>query len=99
MLSVIRNQTAVEELLWTLEREIMQRTLARVRDLQVEQEHNRIVIRGFTSSYFIKQLTIQAALDVLGDAVGRELDLDVQLVVLGSSPLLESGADRPTRVT
>jgi hypothetical protein len=98
MLSVIRNQ-AVEELLWALEREIVQRTLGRVRDLQVEQDRNWIVIRGFTSSYFIKQLTIQAALDVLGDAVGRELELDVQLVVLASSPSTGSGADRAARVT
>jgi hypothetical protein len=92
MFSEISEQ-AGEELLWALEREIVQRTLGRVRSLQVERKDNRIIIRGFTSSYFIKQMTIQAALDVLGDAIGRKLELDVQLVVLGSATTVRPGAD------
>ena len=87
------NDQAGQDLLWALEREIVRRTLGRVRSLQVERQDNRIIIRGFTSSYFIKQMSIQAALDVLGDAIGRKLELDVQLVVLGSAATVRPGAD------
>ena len=92
MFSEINDQVG-QDLLWALEREIVRRTLGRVRSLQVERQDNRIIIRGFTLSYFIKQMSIQAALDVLGDAIGRKLELDVQLVVLGSAATVRPGAD------
>ena len=60
-----KKQLANAELLWNLERQIVQRTLGRVRDLHVETQDNRVVVRGFTPSYFVKQLAIQASLEVL----------------------------------
>ncbi len=76
-----KNQLANAELLWNLERQIVQRTLGRVRDLQLETKDNRVVVRGFTPSYFMKQLAIQAALEVL-DLEQTPRELDIQLDVM-----------------
>jgi len=76
-----KKQLANAELLWNLERQIVQRTLGRVRDLHVETQDNRVVVRGFTPSYFVKQLAIQASLEVL-DLEHTPRELDIQLDVL-----------------
>jgi len=64
--------------------------------LQVAEREKRVVIRGVTTSYFIKQLAIQAALDVLGAAVGTEMELDVQIIVLGPVSAPWPGGDLAT---
>ena len=78
---------ADDELLPGLERQIVQRTMGRVRRLKLEVRGNCVVIQGFTSSYFVKQLAIEAALEVLRPALGEQLELDVQLSVIGSDSI------------
>jgi hypothetical protein len=80
-----KSQLGNAELLWNLERQIVQRTLGRVRDLHVETQDDRVIVRGFTPSYFMKQLAIQAALEVL-DREQRPRELDMQLDVLPRNP-------------
>jgi hypothetical protein len=46
----------------TLERRITERTWGRIRRLQVAVEEERVLIQGFTESYYAKQLAIQGAL-------------------------------------
>jgi hypothetical protein len=68
------------DLLRTLERRITERTLGRVRCLTVQQNGNRITVSGSTPSYFIKQMAIQAALEVL-DPARTPLELDMRVTV------------------
>jgi osmotically-inducible protein OsmY len=63
----------------TLERRITERTWGRIRRLQVEVAEGRVLIRGFTESYYAKQLAIQGALDVLGPGRARELVLQIEV--------------------
>ena len=44
----------------TLEQQIVQRTWGRVRQLRVERVDGRIVVRGSTPSYYVKQLVLEA---------------------------------------
>jgi hypothetical protein len=63
----------------TLERRITERTWGRIRRLRVEVAEDRVLIHGFTESYYAKQLAIQGALDVLGPRRPRELVLDIEV--------------------
>jgi hypothetical protein len=64
------------ELEQRLERQILQRTWGRIHQLRVEARPDRAVIHGYTSSYYAKQLAIQAVREVL-DSVPVELDIEV----------------------
>jgi hypothetical protein len=46
--------------LGTLQQRIVQRTWDRVRQLRVERAKDRIVVHGFTPSYYVKQLVLEA---------------------------------------
>jgi|GEM_PF-5143866 len=76
-----KNQLAHAELLWNVEKQISQRTLGQVHNLQIEARDNRVVVRGCTPSYFVKQLAIHAAMEVL-ERKQAPLELDMQLRVL-----------------
>jgi hypothetical protein len=62
-----------------LERRITERTWGRIRRLRVEVATDRVLIHGFTESYYAKQLAIQGALDVLGPRRPQELVLDIEV--------------------
>jgi hypothetical protein len=64
-----------------IERRIAQRTWGRVRRLQVARTDSRLVVRGFTESYYVKQLTIQAVLELLEswDQAAPEVDIQVEV--------------------
>jgi hypothetical protein len=51
-----------------LERHILDRTGRRVHGLRVEVRDHQVVLRGRTSSYYIKQLAQHCVWDVLPDA-------------------------------
>jgi hypothetical protein len=62
----------------SVERRIQERTWGRVRQLRVEAGQDRLVVRGCTPSYYVKQLAVQAVLEVVGwDAPRVDLDLQV----------------------
>jgi hypothetical protein len=60
-----------------VERLISQRTWGRVHRLHVEFTNGRLVVHGWTSSYYVKQLALQAALDALDSNDTMAVDLDV----------------------
>jgi hypothetical protein len=51
-----------------LESRVHVRTGRRVRNLAVELEPERIVLRGLTATYYVKQLAQQEIRDILPDA-------------------------------
>jgi hypothetical protein len=57
--------------------EIVRRTGGRVQMLEVEVKGELIVIRGRASCYHLKQLAIQAVLEVVGFARPISVELDV----------------------
>jgi hypothetical protein len=59
--------SSVPDLQEELERVVSLRTGRRVRNLTVELEPERIVLRGQTTTYHIKQLAQHGILDVLPD--------------------------------
>lgn len=59
-----------------LEREILRRTWGRVRHLRVRVTEGQVHIRGFCSSYYDKQLALQAILE-RDVSLGVVLDIDV----------------------
>lgn len=54
-------------------RRVHETTYGRIRDLAVEMEQGRVVVRGRVQSHHVRQLALQGALDVLGNARCRPL--------------------------
>jgi hypothetical protein len=62
----------------TIKHWIVERTGGRIRRLRVEVTGNRVVMGGCVSSYYLKQLALLGAHDVLGSAENRiELNVEV----------------------
>jgi osmotically-inducible protein OsmY len=69
-----------------IERRIRQRTSGRVGSLQVEVRDGDVIVRGCTTSFYVKQLAIHACLEVLGDsAVQLAVAIDVTSGVRSSA--------------
>jgi hypothetical protein len=75
--------TAPAELEQTLERHIAQRTWGRLRALRVEVTENRVIVRGSTQWYYVKQLAIQAVLEALGPASRLPFEVDIEVATNG----------------
>lgn len=61
-----------------LERQVRLRTSGRIRDLQIDCLDNLVTVRGWTTSYYVKQLAIQALLEAVGDSEWKpHVDIDV----------------------
>ena len=76
------NRANGEELERALEREIVQRTWGRIRQLRVELRDGRLVVCGHTASYYAKQLALAAVREMYSS---DPLDLDIR-VISGSQP-------------
>jgi len=83
MLVQERNGTAGLDFEEAVERQIRQRTWDRVHQLQVERQGDRIVVRGYSPSYYVKQLALLAVQE-LCEAMPVVLDIEVA-----------GGSDRP----
>ena len=59
------DSACVSDLAWSLERKIHEKTSGRVRQLYVVTDSGRVNIRGRSPSYHVKQLAIQAILDLV----------------------------------
>ena len=62
-----------------LERRIIQRTWGQIHRLQVERQDGEVIVRGYSPSYYVKQLALSAVQEVslvvpvrLDIQVGRE---------------------------
>jgi hypothetical protein len=69
-----------EDLAQAIERQIVQRTWGRIHRLQVEVIDDRVVVHGYTQSYYSKQLALEGVLDVIDDSTRVELDIHVATV-------------------
>jgi len=69
---------------------IADRTGGRIRMLEVEVGDGGVVIRGLAPCFYLKQLALQGALDVLGAAGAGRIELDLQ--VPERPPLLHADA-------
>lgn len=71
-----------------IERTIESRTWGRVHRLDVRVDDEHIRVSGFVTSYYIKQLTIQAILEAVGSDSKCRIDVNVDV----------GAADHPLRV-
>ncbi|MBI1902527.1 MAG: hypothetical protein HYS13_15610 [Planctomycetia bacterium] len=65
----------------TIERQIVERTSGRIRGLRVELSDGCLIVHGFASSYYIKQLALHAAREMINGTLA--VNLDVQIAPLG----------------
>jgi hypothetical protein len=65
-----------------IERQIMGRTWGRIRDLAVRITPERVVVHGHASTYYVKQLAIQAVLDVVEANQSAPVDFDIDVVAV-----------------
>ena len=65
------------EILGAVERAIRERTWGRVSKLCVESRGQRVVIRGSTPTYYLKQLALEAVRKTLGTTRPFLIDIDV----------------------
>jgi hypothetical protein len=75
------------ELKGAIERQIMERTWRRVHDLQVRITKRGVVVSGRTGTYHVKQVAIQAVLDLLASSPTTAVAVDIQVVP--SDPLVD----------
>ncbi len=64
-----------------IERAITRRTWGRLHRLAIEVMPDRLIVRGYAPSYYVKQLAIQACLEATEAAPPPRLDVDI---VVGS---------------
>jgi hypothetical protein len=69
-------RTRVEALEQAVRCRIVQRTWGRLRQLQVEVDTDRVVVRGSSPTYYLKQLALAAVQEVI-PATPVELDIQV----------------------
>ena len=67
----------------SIKRRIVQRTGGRMESLRVETVGSRVVIHGSAPSYYVVQLALRGARDVVGSAASNQIEFNVE--VSGSS--------------
>jgi hypothetical protein len=72
----------LNELPLTIERHIARRTWGRLRQLVIEVNGKRVTVRGCAPSYYVKQLAIQACLEV-SEPPMPQLDVDITVTAEG----------------
>ena len=67
----------MESLAEQVESRVREEAHDHIRDLSVEEEHGRVVVRGEAPTYYDKQLALHGALDVLpGERLDAEISVD-----------------------
>lgn len=66
-LDALLSPHAAEDLIARVERTVRCRTGGRIRDLRVEVQGGEVILSGFASTYYVKQLATHAALDELAE--------------------------------
>jgi hypothetical protein len=79
MVASISDRNATQQLEQAVERQVRERTWGRIHRLCVDASGGRLEIRGQTSTYYLRQLALQAVLDVLNSADAVSLDFDIQV--------------------
>jgi len=78
-MEVQMDEAARGDLERALERQIELRTGRRLRRLRVDATVERVVVHGFTGSYYVKQLALEAAREALRSVQGPPLELDIEV--------------------
>jgi hypothetical protein len=63
-----------------VEAQVLKRTGGRIKMLQTEVTPSRVVVRGVTPCYYLKQLALQGALDVIGSLRKMRVQLEIQVM-------------------
>jgi subtilisin family serine protease len=110
-------QTRLEtvQLQQAIARQILHRTRGRIHRLEVEVIGERVIVRGCSSSYYVKQLALEGVLDLVGSDGNTPIELDIHVaasparsMMIGCAQLLlfaillrfgAVSADEPTDVT
>ena len=74
-----KNTEDRQDLAWALEKQIQEKTFGRVRPLEVEMGTDKITVHGICPSYHVKQLAIQALLDLVPQAAPFHFALDIKV--------------------
>ena len=74
--NVNRQSEVGPELGEDLERRIIQRTWGQIHRLQVERQGDQFIVRGYSPSYYLKELALSAVQE-MGQAVPVHLDIQV----------------------
>jgi len=69
----------------SIEQQIARSTMGRLRRLSVEVTPERVVVHGFTSSYYVKQLALHGVQEVLRSAEPRPVELDIEVGHIAST--------------
>ena len=75
-----RDMVTKPDLLDFIEQQIVRRTRGGVHQLRVQSEGERLIISGYTSSYYVKQLAIHAILESVEPSMDARLMLDIQVI-------------------
>jgi hypothetical protein len=75
-----------------IERQILLGTWGRIHNLSVEVTDGEVVVRGSTQSFYIKQLVLQAVIDILGSTPPVAVKFNIQ-VGAGGPHKLQGGND------
>jgi hypothetical protein len=67
--------------------EIAHRIGGRIRNFEIELSEDLIVIRGIVHRYYLKQLVLQAVVDLIGPATAPRIELNVQVLRSGRNPI------------
>jgi hypothetical protein len=68
------------ELEHPIKRRINSLTGGQIRSLDVEVIGNQIIVNGYASCFYHKQLALRGVQDAIGDAFGVEIEIKVQVV-------------------
>jgi hypothetical protein len=69
-----------------LERHIAHRTWGRLRGVVIDVADDRVTVRGSAPSYYVKQLAIQACLEVTETTPPPRLDVDITVTAADLLP-------------
>lgn len=76
---IAKRESSADILESTLQRVIIDRTAGRLRQLEVAVQDDRIVVRGTSSSYYVKQLAIDSVLKVLDETQTSRLEMHIEV--------------------
>ncbi|HEV3142456.1 MAG TPA: hypothetical protein VGZ47_01075 [Gemmataceae bacterium] len=80
MITAHEDRSQPKQLDQSIRDRIMQMTGGRIHALEVEVVGERVVIRGFTASYYLKQLVLEGVLDVVGGPGAMNVEFNVQVL-------------------
>jgi hypothetical protein len=79
MRTFAENSKTRQDLAGMLEKQIKEKTFGRVRPLEVKMGTDKITIHGNCPSYHVKQLAIQALLELAPEAAPFHFALDIRV--------------------